>query len=86
MVIVLVRFGPSVILKAFTKRPQISAEMPAWLSGMGLDAYEYQCNRGVNIGKELAEKIGQEAQKYNIFLSIHAPYYINMASPERKKE
>jgi len=85
-VIVLVRFGPSGNSESFYKEGhKSSAEMPAWLSGMGLDAYEYQCNRGVNIGKELAEKIGQEAQKYNIFLSIHAPYYINMASPEEEK-
>jgi len=68
MVIVLVRFGPSGNSESFYKEGhKSSAEMPAWLSGMGLDAYEYQCNRGVNIGKELAEKIGQEAQKYNIF-------------------
>jgi deoxyribonuclease-4 len=59
--------------------------MPAWLSKMGLDAYEYQCNRGVNIGKDMANKIGEEAEKNNIFMSIHAPYYINMASPEEEK-
>jgi len=49
------------------------------------EGHKSSANRGVNIGKELAEKIGQEAQKYNIFLSIHAPYYINMASPEEEK-
>jgi len=35
--------------------------------GWGLMLMSISANRGVNIGKELAEKIGQEAQKYNIF-------------------
>jgi len=59
--------------------------MPAWLSAMGLEAYEYQCNRGVNISEKTAREIGEEAVKNDIFLSIHAPYYINLASPEEEK-
>mgnify|MGYP000971267537 CR=1 FL=1 len=59
--------------------------MPEWLFKMGLCAYEYQCSRGVNIGENKAIEIGREAAKYDIFLSIHAPYYINMASPEKEK-
>jgi len=82
----LVRFGPSGNSESFYKEGhKSSVEMPKWLSEMGLDAYEYQCNRGVNISREMAEKIGQEAQKNDIFLSIHAPYYINMASLEEEK-
>ncbi|HQA58579.1 MAG TPA: TIM barrel protein, partial [Acetivibrio sp.] len=62
-----------------------SDQMPAWLSAMGLEAYEYQCNRGVNISEKTAREIGEEAVKNDIFLSIHAPYYINLASPEEEK-
>jgi len=82
----LIRFGPSGNSESFYKEGhKSSVEMPAWLCEKGLDAYEYQCNRGVNISKDMAQKIGEEAQKSNIFLSIHAPYYINMASPEEEK-
>jgi len=59
--------------------------MPAWLAGMGLDAYEYSCSKGVNIGEATATEIGNQAKEHNIFMSIHAPYYINMASEEEEK-
>ena len=64
-----------------------SVDMPKWLSNMGLSAYEYQCNRGVRIGEGIGrKKLVEEALKYDIFLSIHAPYYINLASPEKKEK
>ena len=59
--------------------------MPEWLKNMGLNAYEYQCNKGTNIKKETAEKIGIEAKKAGVRLSIHAPYYINLSSGEEIK-
>lgn len=84
--IILIRFGPSGNSESFYEQGyKSSVDMPSWLSGMGLDAYEYQCNRGVNVSEGTAAKIGEEAQKNNIYLSIHAPYYINMASPEEEK-
>jgi deoxyribonuclease-4 len=85
-VIVLIRFGPSGNPESFYHEGyKSSVDMPKWLSNMGLNAYEYQCNRGVRIGQKLAEKIGEEALKYDVFLSIHAPYYVNMASPDEEK-
>lgn len=59
-----------------------SAEMPLWLAGFGLGAYEYQCSRGANIKEETARAIGQQAAMHNIKLSIHAPYYINLATED----
>ncbi|HOQ38550.1 MAG TPA: TIM barrel protein [Acetivibrio sp.] len=82
----MVRFGPSGNSESFYEQGyKSSAQMPAWLSAMGLEAYEYQCNRGVNISEKTAREIGEEAVKNDIFLSIHAPYYINLASPEEEK-
>ena len=82
----MVRFGPSGDSESFYEQGyKSSAQMPAWLSAMGLEAYEYQCNRGVNISEKTAREIGEEAVKNDIFLSIHAPYYINLASPEEEK-
>jgi len=59
--------------------------MPKWLYHMGLNAYEYSLTRGINIKEETARLIGEEARKYNIAVSVHAPYYINLASPEKEK-
>lgn len=59
-----------------------SVEMPAWLAGLGLTAYEYQCGRGVNVRQDTAANIGSKAQEFGIKLSIHAPYFINLASEE----
>lgn len=59
-----------------------SVDAPEWLRGLGLSAYEYQCVRGVNIGEQTARRLGEKASAHNIVLSIHAPYYINLASED----
>ena len=58
-----------------------SADAPAWLKAIGLDAYEYQCGKGVNVGAETAAVIGRNALENGITLSLHAPYFINLANP-----
>lgn len=62
-----------------------SLEMPKWLASMGLDAYEYQCTKGVKISQDSAVKLGDFARRYSIALSVHAPYYINISSAEPEK-
>lgn len=59
-----------------------SADVPAWLRSLGLDAYEYQCGRGVRISRAAAETLGKRAAEANIRLSLHAPYFINPANPD----
>ncbi len=59
-----------------------SLDAPRWLRGIGLDAYEYQCGKGVNVGEETARKIGAAAGETGIRLSLHAPYFINLANPD----
>lgn len=82
----MIRFGPSGNSDSFYEQGyKTSSQMPAWLASMGLNAYEYSCTKGVNIGEKTAMEIGKEAKINNIFLSIHAPYYINMASEELDK-
>ncbi len=82
----MIRFGPSGNSDIFYEQGhKSSVEMPAWLKNMGLDAYEYQCSKGVKIGEGTAKQIGDEAAKSGVQLSIHAPYYINMASVEEDK-
>lgn len=62
-----------------------SWQMPGWLHDMGLNAYEYQCNKGIHLKDETAIEIGRECRKHGIRLSIHAPYYINLSSTEEEK-
>lgn len=59
-----------------------SAAMPAWLSQYSLTAYEYQCSRGVHIGEKSARVIGEAAAAHGVALSIHAPYYISLATED----
>lgn len=78
-----VRFGPAGNPDSFYREGHKSSlEMPRWLRERGLNAYEYQCSRGVNIGEETARRLGDLAAENGIYLSIHAPYYINLAAIE----
>ncbi|NLN45812.1 MAG: TIM barrel protein [Clostridiaceae bacterium] len=62
-----------------------SVQMPGYLASMGLDAYEYQCGRGVAIGQATAAELGAQAVKHGVRLSVHAPYYINLAGRDAEK-
>jgi deoxyribonuclease-4 len=56
-----------------------SADLPGWLRGKGLDAYEYSAGRGVHIKEDTAALLGEAARREDIRLSLHAPYFINLA-------
>ncbi|MBS3781568.1 MAG: TIM barrel protein [Candidatus Thermoplasmatota archaeon] len=51
-----------------------------YLAEEGLNAMEVQFVRGARMKESTAKEIGEEAEKYDILLSIHAPYYINLNS------
>ncbi|RLI98358.1 MAG: endonuclease IV [Candidatus Aenigmatarchaeota archaeon] len=55
------------------------------LPELGLNALEVEFVRGVAMGNDLAKKVGEEAKKQDVMLSVHAPYYINLASKEPEK-
>lgn len=59
-----------------------SADAPRWLASLGLDLYEYQCGKGVNVGEDTARRVGEAARAAGIALSLHAPYFINLANPD----
>jgi deoxyribonuclease IV len=78
-------FGPSGNSQLFYQQGyKSSLQMPAWLKAMDLDAYEYSCTRGIRVGPETAQKLGAIAKEHNIKLSVHAPYFINLASIDPK--
>ena len=53
---------------------------------LGLQAMEVEFVRGVKMSNPLAKECGAEAKKLGIELSVHAPYYINLASEDPKKQ
>lgn len=81
----MVRFGPSGNDDTFYQEGfKKSVEAPKWLADKGLSAYEYSLAKGVNLKDDTAIAIGEEAKKYDIAISIHAPYYINFANPSEE--
>ena len=80
------KFGPAGNSESFTKMGyKHSLQVPEYIEKMGLDAFEYQCGRGVNIGTDKAAELGRLAKEKSIALSLHAPYYISMSSVEEEK-
>jgi len=74
------KFGPAGNAESFPYKSSVDA--PKWLKEVGLDCYEYQCGKGVNVGESTARKIGLAAVEQGIVLSLHAPYFINLANPD----
>ena len=79
-------FGPggnSLSFYASGKKSTVDA--PAWVAGFGLDCYEYQAGKGLFGSDDTFKKIGDEAKKHNIRMSLHAPYYISLSGIETEK-
>ena len=76
------RFGPAGNSDSFSRVHRSSLAAPGWFAGRGLDCYEYQCGKGVHVGEDTARKVGENAVEAGISLSLHAPYFINLANPD----
>ncbi len=80
------KFGPAGNSQSFKDMGyKHSLEIPQYVLKMGLDCYEYQCGRGVNIGTQKAAELGSAAKSAGISLSLHAPYFISMSSVDPEK-
>lgn len=81
-----IRFGPAGNSDSFAEQGyKSSLQAPEYLSKMRLDAFEYQCGRGVRITSAMATNLGKKAAEHDIRLSLHAPYYISMSSTDEEK-
>ena len=76
------KFGPAGNSDAFSAVHKSSLAAPQWIAEQGLDCYEYQCGKGVHVGEDTARRVGENARKHGISLSLHAPYFINLANPD----
>ncbi len=79
-------FGPAGNEAAFSAGGKLdSSAAPAYVASLGLNAYEYQCGRGVNVSEQKAGLIGKNAAELGVKISLHAPYYISMSGVDREK-
>lgn len=61
-----------------------STGAPKYVKEEGLMAYEYQGTRGVRISEENAKELGENAEKHDIWITIHGQYWINFASQDKE--
>ncbi len=62
-----------------------TVDAPRWVSGFGLDAYEFEAGNGISAGEETLRKIGERASEYNISMSLHTPYFISLSGVVEEK-
>lgn len=60
-------------------------EAPAFVKAYGLDAYEYEAGNGLRTSDATLSAIGEAARECGIAMSLHAPYFISLASVEKSK-
>ena len=77
-------FGPAGNAESFPYKSSVDA--PRWLGELGLDCYEYQCGKGVRVKEDTAVALGRQAQEHGVALSLHAPYFINLANPDPESQ
>ena len=82
----MIKFGPSGNSVSFvTEGHKSTMETFEWLANKNLDLFEYSFGQGVRLSQTTAALFGAEAAKYNIEVSVHAPYFINFANPDPEK-
>ena len=79
----MIRFGPSGNGDLFYDQGyKSSLDAPLWVKNRGLNAYEYSFARGFNVGDFVMKALGEKCKENDVEISVHAPYYINLANPD----
>lgn len=88
----MIRFGPGGVpistrqIKKDGKKLNLRESAIYRLKELNLDHMEVEFVHGVRIKEEDAKSLGKLAKDNDITLSIHGPYYINLASLEQDKQ
>ena len=77
--------SPSILIGPAGSDGRGNLKAVAEIARLGLDCMEVAFTYGVRMRPEMAEAVGEEAKAHGIALSVHAPYYINLASYEEEK-
>ena len=73
-------FGPGGNSEDFIKRGfSSSLDAPLYVSSLGLNAYEYEAGNGLSASNALLTLIGKEAEKHQVKMSYHTPYFISLS-------
>lgn len=59
-------------------------DLPEYLAGFGLNGFELSCGRGINISEKTYEILPALAKEHNIYLSLHAPYFISLSGEKQE--
>ncbi len=79
-------FGPAGTAESFaTMGYKKTTQIPEYLEKMGLNAFEYQCGRGVRVNENTAASLKKSFEEKGLRMSLHAPYYISLSSLEEEK-
>lgn len=79
-------FGPGGNSESFYAEGKKSTlQAPEWIKLKGLDAYEYEAGNGITAGEATLRKIGEEAKKHGVLMSLHTPYFISLSGIEPEK-
>ncbi len=73
-----IKFGTAGVPASSLKPNTISGI--ARVRELGLEAMEVEFVRGVRMSNETAKKAGAAAKEHGVSLSVHAPYFVNLAS------
>ena len=79
------RFGPAGLSDSYAVTRFDPGAIAAHTASFGLNAFEYQCGRGVRLAHDKARALGAAFAARGIVPSVHAPYYISMSSMEEDK-
>ena len=81
------RFGPGGNSESFRLTgARSTVDAPAFVRGLGLDAYEYEAGNGLSASAAQLAAIGREALRCGVKLSYHTPYFISLSGvvPEKR--
>lgn len=80
----MITFGPGGNSLSWGNR-KFPDDLPQYLAEFGLNGYEIECGRGVRISEATAQKLPALAEKFGIYVTLHAPYFISLSSVEEEK-
>lgn len=82
----MIKFGPSGnSIRFYEEGYKTTTESAKWVKDNGLDYFEYSFGRGVIMGEAKAEEIKSAFESEGVGISVHAPYYVNLANPDDEK-
>lgn len=82
----MIKFGPSGNSESFlSEKHKSTVDAAKWCKDRGLDWYEYSFGRGITLGEAKAKEIGEAFKAADVGISVHAPYFINLANESAEK-